>query len=160
LRISTDLTPGESTLTIEKGWLERKRMGLFVMGGLQRLVLDRVVLTLPKDCVIEKKQSFFDLLPQEVTNHAFVLIELNRLEFRRSKADGGEAFLRVALAEVPMEKAQPIILENAWFRGADGQHWEQLRRAWIERGEALQDPVLKLQRKTGEFLSIPLRLGF
>ena len=160
LRISTDLTPGEPTLTIEKGWLERKRMGLFVMGGLQRLVLDRVTLTLPKDSAVENTQRVVDLLPQEVVNHAFIMVELKRLEFRRCKDEGGEAFLRVALAEVSMEKAQPIILENAWFRDTDGQRWEQLRSAWIERGDASQVPVARLQRKNGEYLSMPLQLGF
>ena len=159
--LATDQTPGEPTVTIGKGWFERKRAGLFVVGGFQRLILDRVTITMAPTFVVDSTPSevLTHLLPREFSMESIVLAEVRRLELREPKEQGGEAFLRVALVDVPAGKNKPITLQNAWFR-EKGSAWEQLTRAWIERKG---DPIyatLHLIRQNGEqkSLSLPITL--
>jgi hypothetical protein len=159
LSLATDHTPGEPTITIGKGWFERKRAGLFVIGGFQRLILDRVTITIPQkmEASATPSESVINLLPREFSMESIVLAEVRRLEFREPKEQGGEAFLRVALADVPAGKNKPIVLQNAWFR-EKGKAWEQLARAWIERkGEPIH-ATLHLIWQNGEQKRMPLTI--
>lgn len=160
LRIATDLTPGESTITIESGWYERERAGLFIIGGLRRLVLDRVTITTSTEGVIDSVPScLVDLLSNTADLAPFNLAELRRLELKKTKDQGGFPFLRVPIVEIPVNTAQPILLQNAWFREQEGR-WEQLQYAQFERMQGRRAVLLKMTRQNGTTMTLPLGFGF
>lgn len=158
-RLTTALTPGEPTVTIEKGWIERKRVGLFVIGGYQRLILDCVTIVTPQHPQADlSPQSLSSLLLERKGLGEISLAELRRIELRAAKAEGGEAFFRAARAEVQPGKQRPVVLQNAWFREQGGR-WEQLRMACIEQADA-RSVRLRMARADGSLLSLPLSLSF
>lgn len=160
LRIATDLTPGESTITIEKGWYERERAGLFIIGGLRRLVLDRVTITTSTDGISTGTSNrLVDLLSNAADLTPFNLAEIRRLELKKTKDQGGFPFLRVPVVEIPANTAHPISLPNAWFREQEGR-WEQLQCAQFERIQGRKAVLLKMTRQNGTTMTLPLDFGF
>lgn len=157
--LTTELTPGEPTVTIKKGWFERKKVGLFVVGGFQRLVLDRVTITTSQKPQIDLSPKRLSvLLAAQEGTPLFSLAEIRRLELKMTKPEGGDAFFRAALAEVYPGKDEAILLQDAWFRDR-GSRWERLRKAWIERVADTNSICLKMSRLNGSLVSLPLSLS-
>jgi hypothetical protein len=78
---------------------------------------------------------------------------------KKTKGQGGLPFLRVPIVEIPVNTAQPILLQNAWFREQEGR-WEQLLYAQIERIQGRKAVLLKMTRQNGTTMTLPLDFGF
>lgn len=156
LVVNTDLTPGEATVQIEKGWLVRQQVGFFVLGGMQQIALDRVTITTSLKAMADVSAvRLEDLLPSSGKMPRFTLAKAYRIEFKTLKAEGGRPFFRAMFAEVPLDKGKPIILQDAWFH-ENGMQWEPLERAWIVADHDVKKAHLQLLRKSGELFSLPL----
>lgn len=161
LRLSTELTPGEATITIKEGWIERKRLGFFVLGGMQSLVLNGVtiVTSLNKVSAASQPVRLSEILASIGKKTPFTLAKVYRFELRAPLEEGGQPFLRAESVQIPAAKESPIVLENAWFC-EPGKTWERLDAAWMTVERDQHRAQLQMLRKGGVQLSLPLEVIF
>lgn len=156
LVVNTDLTPGESTIQIEKGWLVRQKVGFFILGGVQQIALDRVTITTSLKAMSDVSAVRLEnLLPSSGKMPSLTLAEVYRIEFKTLKTEGGRPFFRAMFAEIPLNNGKPIVFQDAWFH-EEGRQWEPLERAWIVADHDVKKARLQMLRKGGEMVSLPL----
>ena len=155
-KVNTALTPGETTVSVGKGWIKRQQVGFFVLGGVQQLVLDRVTITTSRYAGADVQSlSLEALLPSSKNVPRFVLAEASRIELRALKHEGGNPFFRAESVELPAGEKEAFFFKNAWFC-EDGKAWEPLQKAWIVVEQQLKCARVHMLRTNGEQLSLPL----
>ena len=161
LRLSTEVTPGETTITINEGWIERKRVGFFVIGGMQYLTLKgvTVVASLNKKAADSSPVVLSELLASVDKKTPFTLARVYRFELRTPLQEGAMPFLRAESFQIPADKERPIVLKNAWFC-EPGKEWESLKSAWMTIDRNKRHALLHMHRKTGAQISLPLSVFF